>query len=41
MTIKSNQFHGSRRNVNFSKINPLATHFVNASSVYIIVKTYL
>ena len=33
MTIKSNQFHGSRKNVNFFRINPRATHLVNASNV--------
>ncbi len=33
ITIKSNQFHGSRKNVCFCRINPRATHFVNASNV--------
>jgi hypothetical protein len=33
ITIKSNQFHGSRKNVCFSRINPRATHFINASNV--------
>ncbi len=33
ITIKSNQFHGSRKNVCFSRKNPRATHFVNASNV--------
>ena len=33
MTMKSNQFHGSRKKVCFCKINPLAMHLVNASKV--------
>jgi len=41
ITIKSNQFHGSLRNVNCPTQNPLAVIFISASKVYIPVKTYL
>lgn len=41
MTTKSNQFHASRRYVNFSRINPLAMTFTPLSKVYIAVKITL
>lgn len=39
--MKSNQFHGSLRNVNCPTQKPLATIFISASKVYIPVNAYL
>lgn len=41
MTIKSSQFHGSRRKVNSPTQKPLARIFISDSKVYIPVKVYL
>lgn len=41
MTVKSSQFHGSRRKVKSSKQKPLAIIFISDSKVYIPVKVYL
>jgi len=41
MTVKSSQFHGSRRKVKSSKQKPLAIIFISDSNVYIPVKVYL
>lgn len=41
MTMKSSQFHGSRRKVNSPTQNPLARIFTSDSKVYIPVKVYL
>jgi hypothetical protein len=41
ITIKSSQFQASRKNELLSSINPRANIFINASLVYITVKTYL
>lgn len=41
MTVKSSQFHGSRRKVKSSKQKPLAIIFMSDSNVYIPVKVYL
>lgn len=41
MTIKSSQFHGSRRKVNSPTQKPLARIFIRDSKVYIPVKVYL
>lgn len=41
MTLKSSQFHGSRRKVKPSKQKPLARIFISDSKVYIPVKVYL
>ena len=41
MTMKSSQFHGSRRNVKLSMQKPLDSILMRDSKVYIPVKVYL